>query len=104
MSSTVDRVLQPFTYSHRVVTPGETVLFKIGDEPVVGEVSVAILRPLIVTEILDLEKVNGVLMMTPEDLRYEWPKDHLFFRLSKETCLQPVQAEKGDGVGQWRFR
>lgn len=88
-----------------LVGVGVTVLFKIGDEKVVGDVKVAILRPLLVVEVLDDSKVNGTLFLTPEDTRYEWPADHLFFRLSKDSCVQSVVGvAMGDALGQWRIR
>lgn len=106
---TIERVASPdgLEETFRVVSVevgvGETLLFQIGEEKVVEGLKVAVMRPFIVTEVVDGETMNGMLLLTPEDTRFSWPQDHLFFRLTPSTCIQCVSGiKKGSEVGQWR--
>jgi hypothetical protein len=80
---------------------GETVLFKIHDNP-------EVLRPFLVCAVHQGgQVVQGMVWFCPGDELYDWPTTHFRTKLGSADLGKHLTAPAGDGdrrIGTWRFR
>lgn len=78
---------------------GDTVIFKIHDDP-------PVYRPLLVIHVVSPTEVDGELFLSyAVDWAYDWPKQNLFVQLNETNRIRQIgSAMFGEEVGQWRPR